>query len=218
MNERIKQISTMVDKGLILADIGTDHAQLPIILVSENICDKVYACDVAEGPLRSAKENISHFGLSDKITTILSNGLDKVPSDTNGIVIAGMGYITATMILENGINRLNDFKQIIVQINRDTTDMRKWISEHEYTITNECYIHEKGHDYVSIAFNTNYHEKYNDSDILLGPILKERREEEYLEYCNKQLTKINTILDKSNGKAPHSERLLKEKKIYENYL
>ena len=45
MYKRLETIATMVPKGCILADIGTDHAQLPIMLVKNGVCEKIYACD-----------------------------------------------------------------------------------------------------------------------------------------------------------------------------
>ena len=40
-NRRLEKIASMVQKGMITADIGTDHAFLPIMLVQEGICEKV---------------------------------------------------------------------------------------------------------------------------------------------------------------------------------
>ena len=89
-NLRLKKIAEMISKGMIVADIGTDHAFLPIMLVQNGISDRVYACDVAEGPLKGARENIAKSGLSDRISTILTDGLHDVPMDTDCVVIAGM--------------------------------------------------------------------------------------------------------------------------------
>lgn len=49
MYKRLETIATMVPKDCILADIGTDHAQLPIMLVKNGVCKKVYACDAKKG-------------------------------------------------------------------------------------------------------------------------------------------------------------------------
>ena len=58
MYKRLETILSFVEQGAFVADIGTDHAQLPILLVERNICNKVYACDEKKGPLSIAKENI----------------------------------------------------------------------------------------------------------------------------------------------------------------
>ena len=146
MYKRLETILSFVEKGAIVADIGTDHAQLPILLVERNICNKVYACDEKKGPLSIAEENIKSNGLSDKIETILSDGFAHIPMDIDMAVIAGMGYYTAKMILENAQNRLHLLNKIIVQINVDSHLMRNWINENHYTILEEKYVNERNKD------------------------------------------------------------------------
>lgn len=217
-NIRIERIADMVKEGMVVADIGTDHALLPILLVKNGKSKKVYACDIAEGPLSIAKENIQKYDMQDNIQTILSNGFEYVPMDTQVVVIAGMGYITASMILNQAIDRLPSFKQIITEINRNPEDMRQWISDHHYTIDDEAFVHERNHDYAIISFTTNYHESYTKEEIELGPILMHQKDEEYLSFCKTNYNKISTILEKSNGKAPQNEFLQQRVEIYRKYL
>lgn len=205
----------MVKKGMITADIGTDHAFLPIMLVENGTCEKVYACDVAKGPLQAAKANIAARGLSLTITTILTDGLCDVPEDTQCVVIAGMGYQTAKGILERAQARLDDLQQIIVEVNRDTVSMRRWISEHGYTIGNETYVYDRGHDYVTIDFNTQKHEPYSTQDLYLGPVLKKTGKDEYADFLKRRAEKIRYILSVSANGNPS---LTEELSIIESFL
>ena len=50
LSERLKCALNYIEKGNTVADIGTDHAYLPIYLVKNGICETVYACDINEGP------------------------------------------------------------------------------------------------------------------------------------------------------------------------
>ena len=52
ISNRLKCVASLVNKGARVADIGTDHAYLPIYLVQNGISNKVYACDVRKEPLR----------------------------------------------------------------------------------------------------------------------------------------------------------------------
>ena len=66
LSKRLELIANEVKKGAKVADIGTDHAYIPIYLVQNDIAQRVYACDIKEGPLLSAKENISAYGCGKK--------------------------------------------------------------------------------------------------------------------------------------------------------
>ena len=47
-------VAGLIRDGHPLADIGTDHAYLPVFLLQEGRIPSAAACDVREGPLRNA--------------------------------------------------------------------------------------------------------------------------------------------------------------------
>ncbi|MGM9941945.1 MAG: tRNA (adenine(22)-N(1))-methyltransferase [Bulleidia sp.] len=198
-NIRIEKITDMVHKGMVVADIGTDHAFLPILLVRNGISEKVYACDIARGPLQAADQNIRRAGYQDQITTILTDGLKDVPEDVSCVVIAGMGKTTAVGILERAMERLPVFQQIIVEVNRDTIAMRRWISDHGFTIADEMHVEDRGHDYVTIDFNTAPHEPYTLQEVVLGPVLMKQKSPAYLRYLQARKAKLEQIMSVSNN-------------------
>ena len=213
MSRRIEKIADMVNEGVIAADIGTDHAFLPILLVSSGRVRKAYACDVTEGPLKAAQRNIAKQGLSDRITTILCDGFDGVPFDTECAVIAGMGYFTCTGILERAMDRLDRLSQIIVEVNRNTADMRRWISDHHFTIDQEVLISERGFDYIAISFHTACHEPLSEPEILCGTDLL-AKQEGYAEYCDRQIAKIEKVLAVIKKEDDRRGHLLNELELW----
>jgi len=174
ISHRMIEIAKMVKTGMAVADIGTDHAFLPIYLVENGISPHVYACDVREGPLAIARKNIASAGFSSKIDTILCDGFDKVPAAAEIAVIAGMGFYTARKIIEDAAEKIQGFKEIIVEVNRDVIQLRQWISEKRYTVTQEKYIIDKGHDYIAIAFCTDLSAPLNEEEIITGTALLEK--------------------------------------------
>ena len=218
MYKRLETILSFVEKGAIVADIGTDHAQLPILLVERNICNKVYACDEKKGPLSIAEENIKSKGLSDKIETILSDGFAHIPMDIDMAVIAGMGYYTAKMILENAQNRLHLLNKIIVQINVDSHLMRNWINENHYTILEEKYVNERNKDYEIISFTTQIEGKeLSEEEIYLGPKLMKEKSEEILAYYLKKEDKISSLLKLKKKQDEAYKELLRQSNILHEY-
>ena len=91
-NKRLLVAAELLGQANSVADIGTDHAFLPIHLIREGIASKVIACDIAEGPLAVAKSNVIKYGLTDKIELRLANGLLGLePNEIEAITILGMG-------------------------------------------------------------------------------------------------------------------------------
>ncbi len=217
MNTRIEKIAEMVKPGMVIADIGTDHAFLPILLIRNGISEKVYACDIGEGPLKQAKANIAREGLSDRIITVLSDGFDNVPEDAEGAVLAGMGYYTAAAILEKAMDRLPAFRQIIVEVNRNVREMRQWISDHHFTIEDEECIYDRSFGYIAISFTAAEHEPYSDEDILLGPVLRTKNSESYWEYCRKQTGRLDIVIAHTRD-TEKKEAAQKEKELWQSVI
>ena len=101
ISERLCTAASYVRDGAVVADIGTDHAYLPIYLALENKITRAIASDVNEGPISKARENISKYNLDNTIDTCIAKGLDGIdkysPTD---IVICGMGGELIAKILD----------------------------------------------------------------------------------------------------------------------
>ncbi len=194
--KRIDCIANMIKPVDVMADIGTDHAYLPILLVQTGRVKRAYACDVTKGPLSIAQEHIAQENLSQQIEAVLSDGFQHVPNDAQCAVIAGMGCHTILSILEAAMDRLPAFSQIVVQSNNDVPLLRQWISAHHFTIQEEAVVEEKGHDYIVIAFDCAPHEAYKEEELLLGPCLIQNPTEEFRAYCQRQRDKLDFIFSK----------------------
>ena len=127
-------------RGRVIADIGTDHGYLPCYMAAEGLCDKAYACDVAEKPLESAAAHISQNGLGDKVTPILSCGLEKVPAEgLTDIVIAGMGGELIVKILEDctWLKTARPAINLVLQPMTKWDTLRGWLYENGFEVTAE---------------------------------------------------------------------------------
>ncbi|MBQ8107757.1 MAG: SAM-dependent methyltransferase [Ruminococcus sp.] len=126
--------------GKRIADIGTDHGYLPCYMVENGMCETALACDVAQKPLESAREHIQASGLGEKITALISDGLERVPLDgVSDIVIAGMGGELIARILEScaavasGEKRVN----LVLQPMTKWDVLREWLYEHDFEVKRE---------------------------------------------------------------------------------
>ncbi len=157
ISERLKCVAGLVNKGARVADIGTDHAYLPIYLVQNGISNKVYACDVRKEPLRRAKLHIDEYGLSDKITTQLCDGLKGInKGDVDTVTICGMGGKLMKNILKAGIDKLGDNTQLVLSAQSELRDFRKYLLETGIDIKTEHMLLEDGKYYFifDCVYNT----------------------------------------------------------------
>ena len=111
LSKRMLMNVTLIPPGGRVADIGCDHAMVPIYLVSEGVADYVIAMDVNEGPLDIARSNIKKAKLEDKIEIRLSDGAEAIElidgsPECDTILIAGMGGHLALRIIERQLEKL----------------------------------------------------------------------------------------------------------------
>lgn len=212
---RLEAIADMVQEGTVPADIGTDHAYVPLMLVQSGKAEKAYACDIAEGPLLSAERSIRMKGLDGSVIPVLSDGFENVPDDADAAVITGMGCTNAIRILEEGSGRLESMKQIVVSVHNHTDSLRRWISDRGCTILDEDFVVEKGHGYVLISFCTKPHEPYSEEDILLGPILRKKGLPDYIRSVSAAADNLTrTLVFPSKDR----EEKIRKKEIMDTYL
>lgn len=219
MNLRLRTLAQMVDQGARVADIGTDHAYLPIQLVKEGKVDYAIASDVAAGPLENAEKDIIAAGLKNKIETRLGSGLETISAKDriDTVVIAGMGGKLMTNILNEAWSRNFHFATLILEPNVGEPGVREWLSAHKYQIINEKIIAEAGHIYELIkAQELENTISLTDRQMFFGPeILKEKNQVFYqkwrdqLAYHQRLLTNLNKAQEKDGAHIKQIEYEIK---------
>jgi len=95
--------------GDVIADVGSDHAYLPVWLYQNNRIKKAYALDISENCVNRIKTNLRKYNISqDVIIPVLSDGLECFESkkekydfsELTDIIIAGMGGENIAEIIE----------------------------------------------------------------------------------------------------------------------
>lgn len=175
---RLQAVASLVRQGAVLADVGSDHAYLPISLLQSGKIRSAVASDIHEGPIANARANIERAGLLQKIQTVCCDGLaplkDYAPTD---IVIAGMGGMLIVEILKAADFILKEGTRLILQPMRDAGEVRRFLADQGFAIVEERLCVADGKLYQIIA--AEYDGKsYTLSPIaqLLGPYLLNRRD------------------------------------------
>ena len=146
---RMKTVADMVRPGGRVCDIGCDHAFVSIYLVANGISDRGIASDVRTGPCAIARDNIDRWGMNDKIDLRLGDGLGTIiPGEVDTIIIAGMGGILITDILEAGADVVDSATQLVLQPQSELEHVRRYVYEHGWSIAEEKMLVDAGKYYV----------------------------------------------------------------------
>ena len=169
MTPRLFAIASKIGRGASLADIGTDHAYLPVYLMLQGRIKSAVAADINCGPLSRAEENIKLFGLQDKIKTVLSNGflsVDETSFDT--AVIAGMGGLLISDILKNAPRG----KKYILQPMKSSPELHEFLFKNGYKIYDESFSKEGNKFYNIISVCDGETKSFEPVDLYLNGFLK----------------------------------------------
>ena len=147
ISTRLKECATFVSPFTKVADIGTDHALLPIYLVKQGIARHVIASDVRPGPLGFAKKNVQKEGLQN-IDIVLSDGIKHIDDDIEVIIISGMGGKLISDILKDD---LKSVKRLILQPNMASSMLRNYLVEIGFQIVEESMIRDNNIIYEVIV-------------------------------------------------------------------
>ncbi|MCH3964670.1 MAG: class I SAM-dependent methyltransferase [Clostridium sp.] len=193
---RLKSICDMVDRCDCMADIGTDHAYIPVYLVKNNICSRAIASDINKGPINKANINIRVEGLQDKIECRLGSGLNTITSgEAQVIVIAGMGGNLIRDIINENISVFKSAKNFILQPVQNPEVLRKYIYNAGFKIIDEdlCIDENIFYEIIKIEYGNNIRK----SDCIfyeVGEKLLEKKHPLLAKFINRKIQKYENIL------------------------
>lgn len=191
LDKRLSSVSSMVKKGSVVADIGTDHAYLLCYLLENGICERGIAADLRKGPLENARQTVVASGLSEKVELVLSDGLENIKENScDTIVIAGMGGILISEILEKAPWVKNKSIHIIAQPMSHSETLREYLVKNGFEILEEKTSTDGKHYYCAMsAVYVGKTEEKTPAYYYLGELLLNNDETTKI-YIEKMLTSL----------------------------
>ncbi len=152
LDSRLETALTYLRKGKTMADIGTDHAYLPIYSVLAGISRSALASDINQGPVDRADKNVRDFGLTDRISVIRCDGLAKAREySPDDIVIFGMGGELIARILDAAPFVKNENIRLILQPMTKAEVLREYLAENGFNMIGETLSEADGRQYCTIC-------------------------------------------------------------------
>jgi len=120
------------------ADIGTDHAALPLALIETGRCSRVIAAELHPGPLALARQSVARAGMGARIEVRQGDGFAPIaPDEIQSASLTGMGARTIRDIL---VRASWLPPQLVLQPNAEPEVLRGWARSHGYHLSAEALI------------------------------------------------------------------------------
>lgn len=205
LSARLQLIADMVPKCKVMADVGTDHGYLPIALTQMGKVEKAYAMDINKGPLAKAMENIEKHKAEVQVTTVLSDGLEHLQSDTDVLVIAGMGGMLIGQILEKEKSKLEGLSHMLLSPHLDQEAMRRKIHALGWQIVDERMVEDKEKFYTAMLCMKG-HEIYTNIEYKYGAKLISQRDPYWQADLSQRLRKLEIIKGRLETRVTENTR------------
>ena len=153
LSQRLLTIAHAVTPKSRVADIGTDHALLPIYLKKNKIADHVVAVDITAKPLTNAARNIAQqLGDNPGVELRMGDGLSTIQADeVDTIIIAGMGGLRTRQIIMDGLPKCRAANQLILQPNTNWAEVRAFLWDNGFAIVEENMLEERGQFFLTLV-------------------------------------------------------------------
>lgn len=216
LTPRLAAAAKFVRSGALVADVGTDHAYLPIALALAGKLRGAVASDINEGPYLRALQNVKAHSLADKITVLHTPGLCGVekykPTD---IVICGMGGELIASIINDAEWTKDPSLCLVLQPMTHSEILREYLLCNNFRIIDEALAkEEKIYEIICAEYGGDSEPlKYSPAELLVGKKNIERGGVLCDELCSHHLAILKKIANAKNAAsadASKEERLIGE--------
>jgi len=152
-HRRLVALATMVPPGSCVADIGTDAARLPRMLLRAGLARHCIATDVVGTGLELAEKLCGPELTEGRLELRRGTGLAALTrrDGVDVVVVAGLGAHKIVRILGDDRARWLSVGRLVLQPQTDPVLVRRWLLDHEYALVLETMVRERGNDYVIIG-------------------------------------------------------------------
>ena len=149
LSPRLAAAASLVRKGGVICDVGTDHALLPCRLYLDGE-RRLIASDIKDGPLTSAKRTLMQYiGKEDAVCLVKSDGLSRIDY-ADDVIVAGMGGELIAEIVEKCPFLSNDTHFILQPMSKADV-LRRELYQNGFEIRCELTAFDNGRLYAVMS-------------------------------------------------------------------
>lgn len=214
LDTRLFAAAELLGTGNTLADIGSDHAFLPIYMLKNQSIAHAIITDINDMPLKNSMDHVNQYRMQNYCEFRKGSGLEIIKDgDADLISICGMGGDLIATIIKNGIDTAKSAEKLVLQPMTNHALLRKNITEMGFRIIDEKMIRDRHLFYQIFSVQKGDEKQYkNEIDFEFSPLLRYNKDETMREYIQFQLRvqrKIFAQLQENNQLSLMDESLKK---------
>ena len=169
LSPRLFAAAKFVRSSAFVADVGTDHAYLPIYLCAEGRIRGAVASDINEGPVARAMINVAGYHLGRKIQVLRADGLSGLDAySPTDILICGMGGELIAEIIKAAEWTKNKKTRLILQPMTHADKLRAHLTENGFSIVDEAIVKDDKIYQIICAEYTGEVSQYSPTELIFG--------------------------------------------------
>lgn len=218
LDKRLSAVAELLGTGKTLADIGSDHAFLPIFMLKNQRIQHAIITDIHDMPLKNSMDHVNQYRMQNYCELRKGGGLEVINNrDADLISICGMGGDLITTIIKNGINTAKSAEKLVLQPMTNHAQLRRNVTEMGFRIIDEKMTRDRHLFYQMFAVQKGKENQYRtEIDFEFSPMLRYNKDETMREYMLFQLQvqkKIYTQLEANKQFSLIDECLMRIKMI-----
>ncbi len=126
--KRIDTLCSLLTESKTFADVGCDHGYCSEYMLKNGFCEKAILSDISKGSLKKAETLLWEYVAGGRAVAVLGDGFYGVPSDTEQVLIAGMGGSEMVSILSDKTYGFMPLR-FVLQPMHDAEKLRRYLLE-----------------------------------------------------------------------------------------
>ncbi len=209
LTPRLQAIAKMAQNKKVCADIGCDHGKIAVHLAKNGTF--VHAVDISEPSLEKARVLAEQENVADRMAFYCDSGLQSIKAiKLDAAIIAGMGWRTIKSILEANKPYLQNIDIFILQPMDSVFELREYIEEAGYKITDERLAKEGKRYYAIMEVSAKGGSLMTLREKILGPVILKKKDTLLSEYAEKEKEKRIEILNAIKSSSKDNSEILEK--------
>lgn len=195
LSKRLMTVASFIDEGTKIADVGSDHAQLPIFLFEKGTIRFAETIENKKGPYAIMSQALSHSGFLSHCRLSLSDGIADLDPEVDTVVMAGMGGPLIVKILTSHQEKLAKVKTIVVDAHSERPRVIAALAYSGYKLADNSFFYEAGISYDVMKWVKSVDAvAYSPVEKLFGPLNLQRKPSAWVTYWSSERSRLLEIV------------------------